>query len=298
VDRRQLEYFLEVADHLSFTSASQSLHIAQPSLSQAVKGLERELGVQLFHRLPQGICLTSAGEALLGPARQALRDFDAARAAVINVADLTTGRLDIVAHPSVALSPLAAIVSRFHARFPGVLVRIETADLGDLELLRTGDVELAMTIAPANTADLTVIEFPLEEVVAALPPSSNRAQGSTLAADELAQMKLIAVLAGKALLTRLLADIGVEPRFSVETVHRDGIIPLVVGGAGAALIPAGTAADARVRGAIVCRLDPPLSRRTLLVHRKAALTPAAAAFVDLAGDFLGDASIAGPLALA
>jgi LysR family carnitine catabolism transcriptional activator len=288
VDRRQLEYFLEVADHLSFTLASHALHIAQPSLSQAIKVFERELGVQLFHRLPQGVCLTTAGEALVGPARQALRDFDAAQAAVVNVADLTTGRLDIAAHPSVVISPLAEIVARFHARVPGVSLRVENADQGDLDSLRTGDAELAMTVAPANGTDLTVIEFPPDEVLVALPPSSDRAQGSTLPAQELGRMNLIAITAGKELMTQILSDVGVTPRFSVEMVHRDGVIPFVVGGAGAALIPAGHALDARVRGAVVCRVDPPLKRQVVLAHRRTGLTPAATVFVEVVRDCIRD----------
>jgi LysR family transcriptional regulator, carnitine catabolism transcriptional activator len=298
VDRRQLEYFLEVADHRSFTTASRALHVAQPSVSQTIKGLERELGVQLFHRLPQRVCLTTAGEALVGPARQALRDFDAAQSAVLNVADLATGRLDIVAHPSVAPSPLAEILSEFHTRFPGVLLRIETCGFGEIDLLRRGDVELAMTLAPVATANLEVVEFPVEEVVAALPPSSRWAHGSTLPVHELAKMDMIAVTAGKSLLTQLLYDVGVSPRFVVETVHRDGVIPLVIGGVGVAIIPAGAAPDARVRGAAICRLEPRLVRHVLLIHRRAALTPAAAAFVDLTVDLLAAGVPGDPVALA
>jgi LysR family carnitine catabolism transcriptional activator len=118
VDRRQLEYFLAVAENLSFTNASHALHMTQPSLSQAIKGLERELGVELFHRLRNGIRLTSAGEALVGPARQAIRDFVAATAAVGSVADLSRGRLDIAAAQTLASDPLASLIVAFHERFP------------------------------------------------------------------------------------------------------------------------------------------------------------------------------------
>jgi hypothetical protein len=108
-------------------------------------------------------------------------------------------------------------------------------------------------------------------------------------------MELVAITAGKALLTRILHDAGVAPCFSVETEHRD-VIPLVVGGAGAALIPVGTAPDAQVRGAVICRVDPPVTRQVLLVHRRSELTPAAAAFVEVTAEVVAAPSTAGPMA--
>ena len=61
--------------------AERAMHVAQPSLSQTVRSLEAELGVELFHRTPRNVVLTAAGEAIVGPARQALRDAATARAA-------------------------------------------------------------------------------------------------------------------------------------------------------------------------------------------------------------------------
>jgi LysR family carnitine catabolism transcriptional activator len=287
VERRQLEYFLAVADHLSFTNASQTLHVAQPSLSQAIKSLERELGAQLFHRLRHGIQLTAAGEALVGPARQALRDFTAAAAAVVNVKNLATGHLDIAAIPAVASDPLAQLIAPFHARYPGIKIRIAHPGPGDVvNLVRDGDSELAMTIAPASAADLTLVTFPVDEIFVALPPSCGWAQGATLPADELQRMELIAITANKGVVTRLLNEIGVSPCFSVETAHRDNVLPLVVGGVGGALVPPAIADDARARGAVVCRIEPPLWRQVLLVHRTAPLAPAAAAFVEVVAEYL------------
>jgi LysR family transcriptional regulator, carnitine catabolism transcriptional activator len=78
VDRRQLEYFLAVAAHGSFTGAAAALRIAQPSLSHAINAVEREVGAQLFHRVSHGVTLTAAGEALLRPAH---RSFGTRRSA-------------------------------------------------------------------------------------------------------------------------------------------------------------------------------------------------------------------------
>ena len=100
MDVRQLTYFLAVVDHGGFTRAAEQLLIAQPSLSQTIKGLERELGVPLFHRIGRRVVLSEAGEELVGPARVVVRDLEAARSAVDDLRGVRSGRLDVVAMPS------------------------------------------------------------------------------------------------------------------------------------------------------------------------------------------------------
>ena len=100
MDGRQLTYFLAVVEHLNFGRAAEQLHIAQPSLSQAMSTLERELGVPLFHRVGRGIVLSDAGAQLVEPARQVLRDLDAAKAVVQSARGLQRGRVEMVSMPS------------------------------------------------------------------------------------------------------------------------------------------------------------------------------------------------------
>src|SRR5258707_11026216 len=113
MDLRQLSYFLAVVDERTFTAAAAAVAVAQPSVSQAVRSLETELGTPLFHRVGRSVRLTSAGEALVAPARQALRDAEIAREAVRAVAGLTAGRLDLAALPTLAAEPVAALVGAF-----------------------------------------------------------------------------------------------------------------------------------------------------------------------------------------
>src|SRR3954451_5489165 len=96
MDVRQLAYVVAVADHGGFTSAAAALGITQPSLSQGVRALENELGTELFVQAGRNVRLTTAGEAVLGPARQAVRDLEPAMLAVDAVRGLEAGRLDLV----------------------------------------------------------------------------------------------------------------------------------------------------------------------------------------------------------
>src|SRR4029450_12868897 len=124
MDLRQLGYVVAIAEEGGFTSAADRVGISQPSLSYAVKALENELGALLFHRLGRSVQPTAAGEALLGPARQALRDAEVARAAGQAVAGLQAGRPGLGCLPPPAVDPVAGLVGRFRVGHPGVRVHI------------------------------------------------------------------------------------------------------------------------------------------------------------------------------
>ncbi|MGF6885260.1 DNA-binding transcriptional LysR family regulator [Nocardia sp. GAS34] len=81
LDLRVVRYFLAVADHANFGRAAAAVHVGQPSLSRQIRGLERQLGVRLFHRTPQGARLSEAGEAFAPKARILLRAAAEAAAA-------------------------------------------------------------------------------------------------------------------------------------------------------------------------------------------------------------------------
>ena len=98
MDERRLRYFLTVVDEGSVTRAAERLHVAQPSLSQALRAFERELGVQLFHRVGRGLRLSAAGEAFVGPARQIVRASTRPERDQ-RVVELRAGTLEIAALP-------------------------------------------------------------------------------------------------------------------------------------------------------------------------------------------------------
>ena len=119
MDLRRLRLFLAVVDEGGFTRAAQAEFVSQPSVSQAIRELEAELGTPLFHRVGRGVTLTAAGEALVGPARQTLRDVETARAAVAAVGGLEAGRLDLCALPTLAVDPVAPLTGAFRTAHPG-----------------------------------------------------------------------------------------------------------------------------------------------------------------------------------
>jgi DNA-binding transcriptional LysR family regulator len=285
MDLRKLHYALAVADEGSFTAAARACFVAQPSLSQAVRSLESELGVALFDRLGRTVRLTPAGEAFVGAARQVVRAVDGIQAEVQAVAGLLAGRLDLVALPTLAVDPVTPLVGAFRRAHPGVMVRLahpdSTAEL--LDRIRDGDSEIGLTERAADTRDLVVHELGHQELVAVFPPGAPRRRRVGMA--ELSRHPLVVPPRGtstRATLDAALVVAGVSADVAVETNQREAIVPLVLAGAGAAVLPRPMADDARRQGAVVAPLDPPISREIAFVHRRRPLSPAGRAFVALA----------------
>jgi DNA-binding transcriptional LysR family regulator len=289
MDLRQLEYAVAVVDRGTFTAAAQALHVAQPSLSQGVARLERELGVALFHRVGRGVVLTAAGEAMLEPARQALRAAATARSAVAAVAGLTGGHLDIVCLPTLAVDPAASLIGAFRRRYPDITVRV--AEPEDPETLaafvRTGICEVGVTELPVAGRELLARPLAAQEYLVVLAPGTEPAAKTRRAVpiEQLAEWPLVTTPPGTSSRRQLddaFALAGLQPDIAVETSHREMIVPLVLAGAGAALLPEPIALDAVVRGASTHPLEPPVVREIGIVYRPGPMSPAARAFLATA----------------
>jgi LysR family carnitine catabolism transcriptional activator len=287
MDFRKLGLFLAVVDHGGMTRAAEAAYVSQPSVSQAIRELERELRTELFHRIGHTVVLTAAGEALVGPARQAMRDIETAEAAVAAVAGLAAGHLDLVALPTLAVDPLAPLVGAFRAAHPGVTVVLaDPVDADDLAgLVTTGASEVGVTVTPPASSALIAHQIATQDLLAVLPPSTELPR-QYARIQELARFPLVAAPAGTATRRQLddaFAAAGVAPEIAVVTAQREAILPLVLAGAGATLFPRPMADDAARLGATVVPLRPRLTRPVFVLHRARPLSPAATAFLEVAG---------------
>ncbi len=285
MDLRRLSYFVAVAEHRGFSAAARSVHVSQPALSLAVKELEAELGTALFVRLGRRTLLTAAGQALLDPARQALRDVETGRAAVASVIGLEGGRLTLAALPTLAADPVAELVGRFRRFYPGVRIELaapdDTAELH--ELLRDGRCELGFAGQEDVPEDLTATAIAEQRLLAIHPPGTPVGPGDPLGG--LSEVSLVATPVGtstRRLLDEGFAGTGRVPTVAVVTAQRDAVLPLVLAGAGSALVPEPLAEVARTWGAVVGLPDPPLMRRVCALTRPGPLAPAARRLLDLA----------------
>jgi LysR family transcriptional regulator, carnitine catabolism transcriptional activator len=285
MDLRRLRLFLAVVDHGGMTRAAEAEHVSQPSVSQAIGELEAELHTLLFHRVGRRVVPTPAGEALVGPARQVLRDVAIGQAAVEAVAGLERGRLDLGALPTLAIDPVAPLVGAFRLAHPGVTIALaDPADATALdELVATGGCEIGVTVDQAAAPNLVTHTLGTQDLLAVLPPGSPVPRRG-LSIGALARLPLVTAPAGTSTRTQLedaFAAAGVTPEIAVVASQREAILPLVLAGAGATLYPRALAEQAARLGAVVAMLRPHLTRPVFLLHRVGPLSPAAAAFLAL-----------------
>lgn len=281
---RQLEYFVAVADHGTFTAAAAELGVSQPSVSQGVRALENELGVALLDRLPAATILTSAGRALLPSAQAALRDLGAGRSAVEAVRGLEGGTLDVVCLPTLATEPTARLVGELRRRHPAVRVRIAQPDSVEdlLDRIRDGRSEIAVSELDGDLGGLSAHELGRQDFVALVPAQGAPAR---LTPAALARSPIVTAPAGTSTRRQLddvFAALGRTPDVVVETEHREAMSALVAAGAGIALVARPDPASSPGAGVAVVELSTPVRRRVGLVHRPGPLAPATQAFLALA----------------
>ncbi|PBC70852.1 DNA-binding transcriptional LysR family regulator [Streptomyces sp. TLI_235] len=243
---RQLRYFTAVAELGNFTRAAERLHVAQPSLSQQIKALERELGAELLHRSRGATTPTDAGQALLPLARRILADTDSARLAVQETVQLRRGRVRLGAPPSLCVSLLPDVLGAFRARFPGVDLQISEGGSGDLvAALDAGELDLALIVSssPGGTlAGLDVTPLLHEDLVLV---SAEPLPQQAVPVGELRERPLVMFREGYALRDATLAacrEAGFEPHFAVEGGEMDAVLGFVRAGLGPAVVPAMVAA--------------------------------------------------------
>jgi DNA-binding transcriptional LysR family regulator len=287
MDLRRLRLLLAVVDEGGFTAAARAVHVAQPAVSLAVRELEAELGTTLLVRSRHGVVLTPAGEALVPPARQALRDVDTAAAAVAAVTGLVAGWLDVASLPTMAADPVADLVGAFCRAHPAVQVRLAAPNDPEevAAAVRSGEAEVGVTEEGIANRDLREHPFVVQELLAVSPPGSPTGT-RPLPLRSLAGTPLVLSSPGASL--RTIVDAGAEaagftPTVAVETTQRDALVPLVLAGAGTTFLPAALARSAEGLGAVVRRTQPALRRTIALVHRPGSLSPAASAFLAGAG---------------
>ncbi len=254
----QLRGFAEIATTGHFTRAAEQLHLAQPSLSRQIASLERELGVELFHRVRGNIALTGAGERLLPLARRMLADADTARSEMAELAGLKRGRIRLGATPTLCTSLVVDVIAEFHARYPGIDIEIlERGSRTLIGALVEGGLDLALivTSVAAGEARAVLEREPIlsERLVAVsaahLPDpfaGGSRRPGRAVPLAELAAVPQIAFPENYDL--RVAMDVayraaGLTPVVAVEGVEMDAALRFSERGIGVAVVPAMVAVD-------------------------------------------------------
>lgn len=244
MDLRHLRYFVAVAEELHFGRAAERLNMAQPPLSQAIRRLESELGVDLLHRTTRKVDLTDAGRGYLARARRILGEVDEAAHEARRVAAGAVGHLALGCVGSATYSLLPALSRGLRRELPGVdfSFRGEMLVPDQAAALRAGEIDVALLRPPIADLSLTVLPLRRDRLVVALPDDHPLAALRQVGVADLADADLIVHSADRRsvmydVVLGLLRDAGVEPRIRHEVGETSTLVTLVAGGLGAAVVP-------------------------------------------------------------
>ena len=179
MDLRSLHYFTVVAEELNITRAAERLNMSQPPLSSQIKGLEEELGVQLFIRGKRHLTMTEAGSLLYRRAKQLLELSEQTQQEIRSL-DGLSGDLNISLVEGRAPFLLARWIAGFRSEFPQVGVHLWNGS-GDevMERLHRGLADLALVAAPYNPELLEGFTVGREPWVAIMSRNHPLAQDSS-----------------------------------------------------------------------------------------------------------------------
>jgi DNA-binding transcriptional LysR family regulator len=258
----QLEYVVAIAEEGSYTAASTRLTIAQPSLSQQVAALEKELGCQLFERVHRGVRLTSAGRAFLPEARATVLAADRARRAARAATQLEGGTLEIATIGSMAIGVLPDCVIVWHRVHPDVAVNVVSYRHHDaLEAaVSSGVGDFAIGPLPRRWSGETRI-IGREEFVVLLSAGDPAAKAKSIDLASLAEREWVAFDREHGLaewLYAACASAGFTPKPAAQLAEVAAVVRLAAAGVGPAFVPANVVPQGL--DASICRLRRPVYR--------------------------------------
>jgi DNA-binding transcriptional LysR family regulator len=248
-DLRQLRYFVAVAEELSFTRAALRLHLSQPPLSQQIRALEEDLDVRLLERNKRHVALTEPGRVFLEQARQILAKADEARSQVTAAAAGYSGQLRLAYSVSVSFHPaLPQTLLRYGQIAPKVALKLsEMYTEPQFAALLAGQIDVGFVrdepTNPQTARSLRLNVIDREPLLLALPTGHPLAGRSSLHLAEVAgdafvsqPRQLVATLYDR--LVKLATRAGFQPTIIQHAQQVNGLLALVAGGLGLALVPA------------------------------------------------------------
>jgi DNA-binding transcriptional LysR family regulator len=263
MELRHLRYFVAVAEDLHFTRAARRLNIAQPPLSEQIRNLEDEIGVQLLARTKRSVRLTDAGRAFLEEARRTLAHVEQAVRVANRAAAGEVGALAIGFVPTADLSVLPKVIPEFGRRFPDVRLELHSMTGADqVEALLQSRIQLGILLQPVDNDAFIVETILREQFVMVLPEKHRLAARRRVPVASLAFENYIFFprrIAPRTydMLVSFCRSVGVSLRVTQEPDHVQTALSLIAAGLGVSLFPASVQQLQR-KGITYRRLSPPV----------------------------------------
>ncbi|AXA39997.1 LysR family transcriptional regulator [Rhizobium beringeri] len=239
---RQVQYFVAVAEQGSVTRAAQNLSISQSSVTEALKELETDLGVELFERHPRGLTITHNGHQFLRHATKILASVSDARTSFSGQQSALSGTLNIGVTSLVAGYVLSDLLARYRRACPGIEVSAIEDNGGYLEhLLVGGELDVAVMVI-SNLRDRMALQAEILETSPYrlwLPMGHPLVSADIISVADIAREPLIMLTVDEIEENtgKLLSALGARPHVAFRTRSVEAVRSLVATGAGVALLP-------------------------------------------------------------
>ncbi|MGZ8457109.1 MAG: LysR family transcriptional regulator [Gemmatirosa sp.] len=243
MELRHLRYFVAVAEELHFGRGAARLRVAQSALSQQIKQLERELGVELLARTKRRVSLTEPGRLFLPEARRTLAQAATAADVARRAGAGEVGRLRLGYVDAALWGVLPAVLGAFRERHPAVRLALrELLPAQQAGALRQGALDVGIAPPPRSPAGVETAPVSEERVVLALPATHRLAAESEVDLRDLAEEPWLLVPGRtpsrlRELVMATCASAGFTPRVAQEARQLDALVALVSAGLGLTLVP-------------------------------------------------------------
>ncbi|MED1725717.1 LysR family transcriptional regulator [Brevibacillus parabrevis] len=285
MDIKQLHYFVTVSDLLSYSKAAQKLHISQPSLSNAIKNLEQEVGSPLLERNTRKIELTDAGNILYRKAILLLSQMDTLKKEMEEVKETGSGQL-IIGIIESAKHWVPKVIRSYQEHFPSMNIKLIEVLSGQAvkDSLRKYQTHLLITNQSIQEDDLETIPLYVENLVLVLHRSHPLAQQESVSLKEVVAEPFIISTEGFQTRENILSAFAmedVEPRIKFEIERFETALSLIRENLGITIIPENYLAGVSDPSIVRKKIDSSFLQRTVFLAylKNRYLTPAVRAFL-------------------
>ncbi len=290
----QLEAFLQVAHHRSFSRAAEALFLTQPSVTARIQSLERELGERLFERSGRSVTLTDAGIAFIPHAQRALTAVQEGADAIDAVRHGEVGSIRIGASSSIGTYNLPDVLERFRQKRPGVHVNLTTGQTEDIvERLLSGLIHIAICRLTQHP-EFESIHLYNDQLRLVVPVDHRFAHQSAVTASDAAGEPFIFFDRNSSyhtLVYTMFLRAGVAPESVMEVDSMEVIKHMVERGLGVAVLPEIAVRQEVKRGDLVmielANTEPPVREVGLHVLRNRMMAPPIGDFLQLMAEHYG-----------
>jgi DNA-binding transcriptional LysR family regulator len=274
MDFGQIEAFVQVSAHNSFSRAAEVLHLTQPSITARIQSLEREVGEELFERGGRGVRVTDAGLALLPYAERILQTLAEGRDAIEEVRNVQLGSLQLGSALTISTYVLPHILHAFRSRYAGVEVSIRTGRSEQvLSMLQADEVQVGL-VRTLSHPDIETVHLYDDEIVLAVNPDHPFAAAGTASVEDAASEPNVLFDRGSSyfgLIHGFFRQAGVVPNVAMELDSLEATKRMVEEGLGIALLPLVTI-ERELESGILAKVEivdvPPLRRPISLIFKR------------------------------